>query len=629
MLDALRRSTGGWIAKIFIGLLVISFAVWGIADIFRGYGGTSLAKVGDKEISAEEYRFAYQNELRRIGNQIGRNLSTDEARALGLDERVLNRLVTDAALDAHASDLNLGVTDRAIAERTVNEPAFQDTTGRFSPLLFAEVLRANSLSEQAYVALERGATVRRQLTGTIGETAGLPQTLLTAANRYQNETRTLSYFVLPASKAEPIETPTEEQLKSYYDANKQLFTAPDYRKVGLLIVTPETLADTIEVTEEDIKRRYESNKDSYGRPERRHVRQIAFPDKAAAQEAAEKIKGGADFAQIAKERGYSEKDIDLGTVSKSQLADPAVADAAFKLAEGGVSDPVDGSLGSFLLQVTTVEPGEEKSIEDVKDQVRREIAKQRAVEEALEIHDRVEDERAAGIKLSEIGDKSNLKYVELPALSRRGQDTEGKTVDIPALQQVVGVAFESDVGVENDPVETTDRGFVWVDVLGVTLERLKTFEEVRADVERAWRDSEIRRKLSDLAQGLIDRIRKGESVEAVAQSLEIEPKQSKPVKRLETAIDLPRTAIAQAFALGEGGAGSSPADEGRSRIVFKVTKVEPPAPLSEQDEDSLLDAVRGQIADDQITQFVTGLRDRYGVSINRTVYDQLTGREGG
>lgn len=630
MLEALRRGATGWVAKIFIALLVVSFGIWGIADIFRGYGQSSLAEVGAREITADEFQFAYQNELRRIGNQIGRALTSEEARALGLDQRVLNRLVSEAALQAQGEELNLGISDKAISHRTVNEPAFQDATGRFNQGLFAEILRANGLTEQTYLNMERQADIRRQLTHTVDSAVGLPQTLLEAANRFQNETRTLDYFVLPASKLEPIAAATEEQLKAYYDSNKAAFTAPEMRKLGLLIVTPDTLKDTIAVSEEDIKQRYEANKDSYGSPERRHVLQIVFPDQASAQAAFEKIKQGADFATVARERGYSQADIDLGKVTKSQIVDPAVAEAAFALEKGAVSEPVAGSLGTVLLQVTEIEPGVTKTFDDVKDSIRDALVRERAADDALDIRDKVEDERGAGVGLAEIARKLNLQYREIAGVTRAGTDAAGAPVDIPAAGQVIAEAFDSDVGVENDPIETADRGFVWVDVLEVMPERLKPFEDVRAEVESAWRRAEERRRLADMAQSLVNRIKGGESLDSVAQSLGLEVKHSPPLKRSASPTDgLSRAAIAQAFALSEGGIGSAPADDGSARVVFKVAKVTPPPPLAEADAEALRGALGEQLSDDMVSAYLDGLREKYGVTVNPTLFNQLTGRDAG
>lgn len=628
MLDALRRGTGSWIAKIFIALLVVSFAVWGIADIFRGYGAGSLAEVGGQEVSAEQYRFAYQTELRRVANQLGRSLTTEEARAIGLDQRVLARLIGEAAVEAHAKELNLGITDKAIAQQTVNEPLFQDAAGRFSRGAFIQVLQANGLSEQRFIALERESSVRRQLTQTVGEIAALPEALLQAANRYQNEQRALSYFVLPETKIDPIPAPTEEQLKSHYEDNKQAYTAPEYRKLGVLIVTPELLAGTIEVNEADIKQRYETRKDSFGKPERRHVLQIAFPDKATALEAADKIRQGTDFIEVAKTRGYTEKDIDLGRVTRSEVLDPAVAEAAFKLAKDAVSEPVEGRFGTVLLKVSAIEPGVEVTFDDVKAQIRDAIAKERAAAEALDLHDKVEDERAAGTKLSQIADKLNLKYAELPAVGRDARSSDGKTIDVPSAAQVAAAAFESDVGIENDPIETSDRGFVWVDVLGLAPEHRKAFDAVRAQVQDDWRKAELRARLAKKAQELVDRIRKGETIAAVAQALQLQTVQSKPFKRGDNPEALPRAAVALAFALAVGGSGSAPAEDGASRVVLEVARIDAPPPLSESDADALRKSLQAQITDDFIDQYVAGLRDRYGVKVNRAQFNQLTGRDG-
>lgn len=624
MLEALRKGAGGIVAKIFIGLLVLSFAVWGVADVFTGYGQSSLVEVGDTEISPEEYQTATQEELRSMSGQAGRQLSMSEARALGLHQRVMTRLVGGAAIDSHAKQLELGITDQAVADSIMQEKAFHDRSGKFSNAMFQQILRSNNLTEQALVARERETAIRQQLTQTLGEGPPAPDALVNALNRYEKETRSLRYITVPLAAAGPVGEPTDEDLTRYYENHKRQFTAPAFRKFAYLAVTPEVISKSIQVSEDDLKAEYEKNKNRLGTPERRRVQQITFPDAESAQAAYAKITSGTDFVAVAKERGLSERDIDLGLVTREGMADPAIAAAAFQAKEDQATEPVKGNLSTAILRVTEIQPGTIKLYEDAKEDLRKSLVGNLASAQLLDMHDKIEDERASGASLKEIAGKLNLPYVEIDAMDARGQDPSGKTIDLPESDQMLSLIFQSDVGVENDPLDLGAGGFVWYDVTGTTPERVKPIEEVREEVKTSWRQDAERTKLAEFTQQVVERLRNGETLETIASSIGAEIKSTPPLGRAG-AVDLPPSAVAQAFSLPDGGAGSAPANDGKGRVVFQVASIDVPGEPTPEDTKRLQEQVDKMMNEDLIAQYVGGLQDAYGVKINRARLETLTG----
>ena len=278
-LATLRKGAARTFGLILVALLVVSFAIWGIADIFTGYGRQTLIEVGDTDISPQDYQRAQQDVLRTMSQDAGRALSLQEARAAGLDQRVLERLVGGAAVDTHASHLGLSISDEALLEQITKDPSFQDGTGNFSPLAFQAAMRNIGMSEAEYLQTLREQTLRRQLLITVGEVASSPKAVIDALNRFNEERRILKYVLVPKSAAEAPGDPTEEDLKAYYENHKSTFTQPEYRRVGLIAVTPETVRDELNITEADLKASYEAKKDTLGQAETRRVQQIALPSK--------------------------------------------------------------------------------------------------------------------------------------------------------------------------------------------------------------------------------------------------------------------------------------------------------------------------------------------------------------
>jgi peptidyl-prolyl cis-trans isomerase D len=622
MLDALRRSAGSWFVKILLGLLVCSFAVWGVGDIFRNAGRQHLAEVGGREISPQQFQRTYENQLAMVSNQLGRRLTSAEARSYGLGQRVIDNLIGTTAIDIHARKLDLGISEAAVADAIRTEPSFQGPDGKFDTQRFQEVLRSNGLNEARFVAVQHEDMIRGQLIGALSRGAFVPKTLLDAANRFRNDERVLKYFVLPPEAAGTVEAPDDSVLKTYYEENKTSYTAPEYRKFGVLALTPDAIKDSLSLSDEDVKTAFEATKQKYVTPERRTIQQLIFKDMASAQDASKKLAEGADFAKLGQEIGMKEADIALGTFARDQLADKKIAAAAFSLEKDEVSEPVD-SFSPVILRVTEIAPGSEKTFEEVKDAVRDALAKTRAGEEISKLYDKVEDERAGGAKLAETAQKLNLNYTTYTT-DRRGVGQDGKPLDgIAGNRDLAKLVFESDVGVENNPVTVSD-GYAFSEVLEVVPERQKAFEDVREAAKASWMADETRKRMRQKADELVAKA-KGGAIEAIAQEAGAAVVTAAPVKRDGTVEGLPRTATSLAFTLAQGDLGSVQMPDRKAQAVLQVTEIKEAPALDDKQAEALREEMRRGMGVDILSQYVGGLQKDYGVWLNNNAISSLIG----
>jgi peptidyl-prolyl cis-trans isomerase D len=426
MLRGIHKASSTWLGRgimaVIMGGLVISFAIWGIGDIFRGFGLNSAIKIGGTEISTEQFRQFYSDRLQQIGRQLGRPITPDQARARGIDRQILGQLVAETTLDEKAKALRLGIGNAEVAERITNDPTFRGLNGKFDRTRFEQIIRDAGFTESKFVEEQRRITLRRQIALSIGGEIRVPETAMKAINQYQNEKRAIAYLTLGAAQAGDIPAPTPEALGKFFETRKVLFRAPEYRKVTLLAMSPAELAKPDAVTDADVKNYFERHKASYGAPERRELHQIVFPNEQDAAAARDNIAKGASFADIVKERGLKDSDVAVGLVTKTEVIDPAVADAAFALKSGEISAPVKGRFGTVLVQVGKIEPGTQKTLEEVAPQIKREIAETRARTEIGNLRDKFEDERAAGSTLAEAAKKLGLKSRTIDAVDRSGRD---------------------------------------------------------------------------------------------------------------------------------------------------------------------------------------------------------------
>src|ERR1700722_9302147 len=355
MLRGIRKASenwmGGGVMGAVIALLAGSFAVWGINDIFSGFGRSTLAKIGGTEIPIEQFRQTYNDRLQQIDRELGHPLPPDQASALGLDRQVLGQMIGQAGLDQRARQMGLGISDAEIARHITSDPNLQTVNGQFDRQRFLDALRNMGYSEKRFVAEQRQNVVRQQITDTVSGDMTPPKAWLDAINQFQNEQRSIEYLALGPAQAGDIPQPTADQLSQYFNEHKFQFRAPEYRKIDAITVTPAELAKWMEISDDDIKHAYDERRASFSTPERRHVEQIVFANMADAQAGADRLKSGTTFAALAAERGIKEQDIDLGTVTKTGMVDPAVADAAFALKEAEVSAPVQGQFRAVIVTV--------------------------------------------------------------------------------------------------------------------------------------------------------------------------------------------------------------------------------------------------------------------------------------
>jgi peptidyl-prolyl cis-trans isomerase D len=633
MLRGLRKASSNWLGKAImaavVGFLVISFAIWGIGDIFRGFGRSTVAKIGRTEITIEQFRNLYNERLQQYARQFGRPITPEQARAIGLDRLVIGQLISEVMLDERAHALGLALSDAEVAKEITNDPSFRGPSGQFDRQRFEQTIRSAGYTEGRFVAEQRRRLLRRELAGTIASGLTAPKALVEAMNRYQNEQRSIEYVLLDRAQAGDIPAPSPEELAKYFEERKILFRAPEYRKLVVVSLIPSEQARWIEISDADLKRAYEERLARYTTPERRHILQIDFPNAEAASAAAERIAKGASFTEIAKELGKGEKDIDLGTVTKAALIDRAVADAAFALKEGEVSAPVQGRFGTVLVQAVKIEPEQVRSLEQVAPELKQEIATARAKTEIFDVYNKIEDARAEGKTLAEAAANLKLEARTIEAVDRSGRDPTGTPVKLPDEQRLLAGAFSTDVGIERDPLQMQD-GYVWYDVVAITPSRERPLDEVKDQVEARWREQEIAARLTTKATGILDKLKAGTTLADVAAQDRLKVETLSGLKRGQPSGPLPAAAVDTVFRTAKDAAGKTEASDPAEQVVFRVTDIVVPT-LEKGSEDAkrILDTLNRGLSEDILGEYIAKLENEIGVTLNQSALNQVIGGASG
>src|SRR5882672_809472 len=625
MLQQLRKASKSPAASVVIGILVLAFALWGVADIFRGGGDTVVADVGSSQISDSQYDLLLKNQIRALSSQTQTEITMEQARAMGLDRNVLDQAIGRAALDERTRDLGLTATRSAIEAQFTGNAAFKGAGGAFDPLLFQRALQESGYSVQGFYALTGQDIVRRQMVDAITDGMAAPPGLARLLYDFFNEKRTAEYVVVTPEEAGQVAEPSASDLEAYHKAHADQFSSPEYRAFDYVQISPEQVAGEVQVSDADVKAEYDAHKANYEKAEQRDIEQIAFPNKEAADAAAARIKTGADFATLAGERGLSAEDVKLGTFSAPAM-DPRLSAVAFKVPAGGVTEPVQGPFGWVILRAARVVPGEDKSFNEVKDEIKAGLVKTRARAKLADVANAFEDQRGSGATIADVAMKLGLTVRHVVAADRNGTTPEGGKAEIPAQPVFMQQVFQTESGEEGDLFSTEDGASYAVKVTSTTPPAIKPLEQVREQVREGYLTEARNKLLQSKVQAFADQAMKAGSLAEVGKALRRAPLTSMPLKRAQTDDVFSSNLSTQFFAATPGAVVTGPAGKGTGYVIARVAKVAHPEPdVRGAEYAQFRQTAAQQLSETAVDSLAAAARKNAGVTVHQATVKRIVG----
>jgi peptidyl-prolyl cis-trans isomerase D len=630
MLESMRKASQGVVGKaimtVVMGLIIVSFVIWGVGDMLRGFSPSTVASVGGAKISAQDYHVAYDRAIQQYQRRLKRPFTNEEARQIGLDRSVLQQLVSEAAVDDEANKLGLGISDDALREVITSNPSFRDKSGAFDPARLAEALRNMDMNERGFIAELRKQVLRQFIVGALATGITAPKAEVTAEADYQGQTRSADTFLMPASAAGEIPAPSEDALKTFYNDRKSSYRAPEYRELTVLSLEPDTIANPAEVTDADGEAAYQkvAGKDpQFGAPEKRDLQQILFPNDADAAAAEAKLKAGTSFDDLVKDKGLKPEDTDIGETTKDAMLDKDEANAVFALPQGGVSGALKSQFGPVIVRVKGITPSTVKPYSEVADAVKKQVSAARAGDKIQALHDKIEDARVSGKSILEAAKAVGLTGQSIAAVDAAGKDPKGAQINLPDGAELLRAAFASDVGLDETALNTKDGGYVWFEVTKIDPAHDLTFDEAKPEVEKQWRAEEVDKALAGKADDLVKQISAGGAIADAAKSANAEVKTVTDIHRAEQG-SLPESVVAAIFRQPADGAGSAATPDGR--VVFKITADRtPPVDFADERVKAMASELERATRESVLDQYVAALRKALGVSIHQDVLQSAEG----
>ena len=629
MLGPMREKIISWGAKALFALLILSFGMWGVSDYSHFQGpndpSASVAIIGDTAISNHEFSRAMRREMQRIRSVLGADIGPDQARAMGLGDGVLERLIQRDLFTLAARDMGLIVTDDGVRREIQTDRQFQGIGGQFDASRFRQALHSSGLTESGFVDTLRGDLLRGQYLSSIGVGGKVPEALVNSVYQFRNQQRIVSVLRIANSGFVVTRQPSAAEIEKFHKDRAGQFTAPEYRKLTVVELNAADLVNEIDVADDSLRQAYDESLEEFSEVERRKVRQMLIGNETTAKLARERLANKEPFEKVAKEvAGMDAAATDLGTVMQRQIPIKVLADVAFKLAKDEISAPTKSDLGWHILQVVEITPASRKSFAEVKDQLRKSLARDTAIDNLSELANKLEDQMGAGIALENAARGLNLKVVEIDGVSSLGLRPDGKEVTgLADIDAVMRTAFQTADGEESTLQEVGEEAFFILRVDKITPPALRPLATVRAEVIAEWRRVEQAKAAEAEAKRIVADAGSTNDLKSYAKANRVThrttPKFTRQGIGLREAI--PPALVADVFRLKRNEVSSAAGPD-----AFYVARVKDIVEASSASDKDGIAAIRAQLsqtyANDLAQQLASALRTRHDVTINRDSIDQ-------
>ncbi|MGE0722785.1 MAG: SurA N-terminal domain-containing protein [Alphaproteobacteria bacterium] len=624
MLQAIRSRASSWVVKILFAVLIVSFAVWGIGDIFRQPGAeATVITVGPAKITGVEVVDQVRRDLDELRPILGGTVDMEQAKRLGIVDRSIEQIVQRRLFDVAAREYGVIVGDEAVRQTLAANPQFRNA-GQFDPRMFQAALQQLRVSEAYYVQGVRQDIARIALTDPVTAGAAASDAMARLLFVHRNEKRRAGFVVIPRSRFEDVGTPDAAQLAETLEKNKERFSIPELRRVTAVALSPDALMGEIAVSDADLRAEYEARRADFVTPEKRRLKQILVPDEATAKAVAAALAEGKSFEEVARDVAKMDPaGLDAGEFDRSSV--PAELAAVFDTELGKATAPLQSGLGWHVLQVEAITPEKVRPLEEVKDQIADALRRDRALDRLSTEATKIEDALAGGARLEEAAAAAGLTPLALPPLDQRGRDAEGNPVTpLPGGVELVRIAFDTASGETAPLAELQEGGYLIVRVDEVLPERVRPLDDVREAVAAVWREQRQAEAADKLADEILKALEGGKPLAEIAAAEKLEVRATEAFTRAggAAAAPLPLAMVTELFRQKVGSGAKGAVGEGAA--VARLTAIEPVDPAQDPAAISTLQrTLQREIVTDLASALTEALRRIIPVEIDRATIDRL------
>ncbi len=615
------------IVFVLVGVLVLSFALWGVADVFNYNSEESAAKVNGTEISKSYVDSAVQRTITQLEQQTGADLSINAKQSIAKSQ--FESIVNQELVFQEANRLGIVIGENQIKDFIKKMPYFQDESGNFSKSKFDLLLSSNRISEERFVNDSIRDIQVQSLLNAVTEQNILPRNIEEILYKTDFESRVMDLAKIPLKTIKDVGKPSDEQLREFYEAEKENYKLPEYRNAKYTIVNYVDLGDQIDLSDTSLQAIYEQRKAEFTVSEKRELLQIRVDDAEAANAVLDDLKSGTNFSEAGKKVNLTEGQMLLGEYSQDELQNigilpEAAVNEVFAIDAGKFTSIHEDSLGLAILAVSNVIESAPKPFEDVKSELRDEIIADNS-SNIESIANNVLDQLSAGKNINDVATELELSVSETGIIDAEGKTQTGAKADIPNYGDFAGELFTLNNG-ERSNVISNDEGTEFYIIINdqIIEPRFQTIEEVRGTLTQKWTAQTRFKKLEDLAKSIVAEVKeaddKASAFANAAKKNKLEIRKNVTISKQEpNATEMPIALVSDAFSVKENDITDFYQMADESIGVVLVREVIEPEP-SEEKLERLRGGLSGEIAVDYREQFIAKLESENDISADVNAY---------
>ncbi len=625
MLQNLFSNLKSLTIKLFLGLIALSFAVWGVGDIFQGGSDPTVAKIGNADIKASQVAQTYNRELEQLRRLTNGQIDAEQARALGIVENTLQQLISKAAIDQQGREFRMAASDEIVAEEIRNSPNFHDEFGQFDKSIFQYAIAQSGMTEESFIEAVRNDIVRSQLIDSLLLGARAPTILSHILYKHTKEQRLASFVVIDKERVGKAPQPSAAEIHDFYTENPREFTSEAYRSASYVELRPSEFTKEIQISEATLLSEYEYQLDRFTSEPQVDMDLIVFADRNTALSAVDKIKAGQDFTSVGiSMTDLSESDLNLGLVGRSALL-PELAKAAFETLPGNITEPIQTDFGWNVIKVNAINDGGVQSFSEAKSKIHAELATEEAVDLVYELSNRLEDHLAAGHSLEEAARLLGLDVKVIPPITASGITKDGDAMEnLPPSMELLPTIFAGEIGEDIPLLEAEANSIFKVRVNEVLPRALLPLESVENSVIASWQNAWQSKTAFNIASAFIDTAGQSGFSDATLQ-MDLNPLSTSQFTRngegldlsldqksLDLLFELPLDAISDIIKLASG-----------KYAVATVTQIIQTEIVDDDELELNTRELTASLQTDLLSALQMTLREKYTLTVNEKILNNL------
>ena len=575
MLDLLRKNATGPLGIALIILLVFAFSIWGVGDIFRGYNANVLAKIGNRELNAQNYLFNFNREVNRISNQLERIVTTEEAINSGLHYQILDRSLVELSANAASDEIGLIASDDAIKKRILSTNAFKNAFNQFDRNIFEQIIRQNGLTEDSFLVLERDSHVLSQLSKSVFKDINPPSALNDLLFRYQFERRNVDYIIISPDEISQENEVDKNEIEIFYNENINLYKTEETRDFSVISLNVSTLSKLENVSDEEINIFYEDNKYNYYEPEKRSYYLIPYFSNEDAIKALENYSSNGDIEKILIDRNLNISDVDQGLITFDDGISESVSETAFNASLNQLSGPTESPFGPSLIYVNEIISEKEIKIEEIKDQIVIDIQKDKAKDKVYSLYGEIEDLRAEGKTLEEIAEEKSLSIESFKNINDVGQRIDGSIIKNPSLEELINLIFLNDVDEDLEPYEDSEGNLNFFRIDNINYSQQIPLNEAMENIKLSILENKSIENVKTKSKEIFDRLKEfNNNLDFISDENDLAIAKSGILSRTSSNEIFTSMALSEIFKTEKGSSFIVNAAIGNSIVIGKVSNID-------------------------------------------------------